>query len=39
MEVKFNIVGTERKALVKAIESITGEKSKYLGMPTAAYGV
>ena len=39
MEVKFNVVGTERKAPVKAIESITGEKSKYLGMPSVAYEV
>ncbi|HEN0367634.1 TPA: virulence protein [Streptococcus agalactiae] len=39
MEVKFNVAGKERKELVKAIESITGEKSKYLGMPTAAYEV
>ena len=39
MEVKFNVVGKERKELVKAIESIAGEKSKYLGMPSAAYEV
>ncbi|XVG96419.1 virulence protein [Eubacteriales bacterium KG125] len=39
MEVKFNVVGKERKELVKAIESIAGEKSKYLGMPSVAYEV
>lgn len=39
MEVKFNVVGKERKELVKAIESIIGEKSKYLGMPSVAYEV
>lgn len=39
MEVKFNVVGKERKELVKAIESIIGEKSKYLGMPSVVYEV
>lgn len=39
MEAKFNAVGKERKELVKAIESVTGEKSKYLGMPSAAYEI
>lgn len=39
MEAKFNVVGKERKELVKSIESIAGEKSKYLGMPSAAYKI
>ena len=39
MELKFNVTGSERKALVEAISEITGEKAKYMGMPTAAYQV
>ena len=39
MELKFNVTGNERKALVEAIAEITGVKPKYLGMPTAAYQV
>ena len=29
MEIKYNLTGTERKALVKAVSNINGEKSKY----------
>lgn len=39
MEVKFNAVGKERKALVTAISEILEIKPKYLGMPSAAYEV
>ena len=39
MQVKFNVTGKERKELVKGIERITNEKSKYLGMPSTAYEV
>lgn len=39
MQVKFNVTGKERKELVKRIETITSEKAKYLGMPSAAYEV
>lgn len=39
MEVKFNVVGKERKALVTAISEILEIKPKYLGMPSAAYEV
>lgn len=39
MEVKFNINGNERKALVAAISEITGAKSKYKGMPSMAYEI
>ncbi|MDH6363110.1 hypothetical protein M2139_000085 [Enterococcus sp. PF1-24] len=39
MEVKFNVTGNERKALVSAISEITGTKSKYLGMPSMAYEI
>ena len=37
MEIKYNLTGTERKALVKAVSNIIGEKSKYLGAPSFAY--
>ncbi len=39
MEVKYNVIGKERKALVTAICEITGLKSKYKGMPTCAYEI
>ena len=39
MEIRFHVTGNERKALVAALAEITGAKSKYLGMPTAAYQV
>ncbi|HEL1035324.1 hypothetical protein JDBNIEOD_01402 [Streptococcus equi subsp. zooepidemicus] len=39
MQVKFNVTDKERKELVKGIERITNEKSKYLGMPSTAYEV
>ena len=39
MQVKFNVTGKDRKELVKRIETITSEKAKYLGMPSAAYEV
>lgn len=39
MEMKFNVTGNERKALVSAISEITGVKSKYLGMPSMAYEI
>lgn len=39
MQVKFNVTGKERKELVKGIERITNEKSKYLGMPSMAYEI
>lgn len=39
MQVKFELKGSERKKLVEAIESIAGERSKYLGMPSAAYEI
>lgn len=37
MRVEFNRTGAERKALVTAISEILGAKTKYMGMPTAAY--
>lgn len=39
MELKFNVTGSERKALVNAIAEITGEKAKYKGMPSAAFEI
>ena len=37
MEIKYNLTGTERKALVKAVSNIIGKKSKYLGAPSKLY--
>ena len=39
MRIEFNRTGAERKELVKAIEKITEEKSKYLGAPSMAYRI
>jgi len=39
MNVNYNVKGAQRKALVKAIESITGEKAVYLKTPTYNYEV
>lgn len=39
MELKYNVTGSERKALVDAIVQITGMPSKYLKTPTFAYEV
>ncbi|MEA4973608.1 hypothetical protein SDC9_111208 [bioreactor metagenome] len=37
MEIRFNVSGADRKALVNAIGQVLGVKPKYLGMPSAAY--
>lgn len=39
MEVKYNVKGEQRKALVTAIGEILECKPKYLGMPSAAYEI
>jgi len=39
MKVEYGKTGSERKALVKAAEEITGKKAKYLKMPTCNYEV
>lgn len=39
MEVKYNLTGPARKALVEAIENITGEKAIYKKVPSCAYTV
>lgn len=39
MEARINLTGTTRKALVAAIEQITGEKAAYRAMPTCNYDI
>lgn len=39
MELKYNVTGSDRKALVAAIAKITGAEEQYLGAPTFAYKV
>ncbi len=39
MKVNYNVTGNERKELVRIISETIGEKSKYLGMPSAAYQI
>lgn len=39
MKLNYNVTGPDRKQLVQAISEITGNKSKYLGVPTCAYQV
>lgn len=39
MKANYNVTGKERKALVKAIEKITGEKAVYQFMPTCAFEI
>ena len=39
MKVNYNKQGKERKELVKAIETITGEKAVYMKMPTCNYEI
>lgn len=39
MEIKYNKTGSERKALVTAISTITGQAPTYKGAPTFAYEV
>lgn len=39
MKANYNVTGEERKALVKAIEKITGEKAVYQFMPTCAFEI
>lgn len=39
MKIEFNCTGADRKKLVNAIATITGENAKYLGAPTFAYQV
>lgn len=39
MVLHFNVKGESRKAMVRAIEQMTGEKAKYLGVPSCAYRI
>lgn len=39
MELHFNVTGEKRKDMVRAIEKELDVKSKYLGMPSAAYQI
>lgn len=39
MVFNFNVTGTDRKNLVKALEDILGERSHYMGMPTCSYEI
>lgn len=39
MKANYNVTGADRKSLVEAIAKLTGEKPRYLGMPTAAYEI
>ena len=39
MILHFNVKGEARKAMVRAIEEETGLRSRYMGMPTAAYEI
>lgn len=39
MEIRYNVTGEKRKELVKTISAVTGAKSKYMGMPSAAYEI
>lgn len=39
MKRTYNVTGTARKELVKAISSALGIKAKYLGMPSTAYQI
>ena len=39
MEIRYNATGSKRKELVRAIETATCAKAKYLGAPTMAYEI
>lgn len=39
MKANYNVTGQKRKALVKAISSLTGDKAVYKFMPTCAYEI
>ena len=39
MKANYNVTGNERKALVTAIENLTGDKAAYMRMPTCAYEI
>jgi len=39
MKANYNVTGNDRKALVKAISNLTGDKAVYKFMPTCAYEI
>ena len=39
MKANYNVIGNDRKALVAAIENLTGDKAVYMRMPTCAYEI
>ena len=39
MKANYNVTGNDRKALVAAIEKLTGDKAIYMRMPTCAYEI
>ena len=39
MILHFNVTGESRKKMVRAIEKATGQKAKYLGVPSCAYRI
>ena len=39
MILHFNVTGESRKMMVRAIEEATGQKAKYLGVPSCAYRI
>ena len=39
MILHFNVTGENRKMMVRAIEEATGQKAKYLGVPSCAYRI
>ena len=39
MRTEYNVTGSERKRLVRIIAGSTGETTRYLGMPSAAYEI
>lgn len=39
MILHFNVTGESRKMMVRAIKEVTGQKAKYLGVPSCAYRI
>lgn len=39
MKANYKVTGNDRKALVAAIENLTGNKAIYMRMPTCAYEI
>ena len=39
MKIHYDRTGAQRKEIVKVISKVTGEKAKYLGMPSCAYQI